>query len=358
MILKKHRSSVAAVLLTSLLVFFIFGMFFAAGFITSTTDPEKRSLCLFLTVITFIATIILPAMSIIRIDITDSEVKFYRYGINYQNIPLENHSFSAYTHTTTINFVYEITRRKLRVSGPAGVQDYACPGFTKKGYDYLVSDIQDISRRTVAAQIARANAENSPEASANSPVIPSLPIGGTHHIFPKEAILKQIRGTYLSIAIIFGAIDLFFLLKCGFVLLDKSTFSVTLASSIFACGALLVGLIIALIILRVAYVSNCCRFPTDIRITGNSIQIDDNFWFGSEISEILMSPPVIIFTGTASPGTRMRELVIIANKKRIRYHLGYISQANSEMYYAEYADLFTSVGAFWSAFGGNIIIIN
>lgn len=105
-----------------------------------------------------ISVFVLPAVAIIvffllwvKIEITERDIRFYRFGRTYMIVPFANHTFQHFSFFGNNNQQTDISNKYLRVISPNGrIKNIRCYAITQKKFDEFISEVLSLSEKKTA----------------------------------------------------------------------------------------------------------------------------------------------------------------------------------------------------------------
>ncbi len=306
-------------------------------------------------VLVSIAFFILPSLAIIaffllwvKIEITDRDVRFYRFGSAFMIIPFANHTFQRFSYLEAVNRLTDISHQYLRVIFPNGrLKDIHYYAIAQNKFDGFISEVISLSEKmkavdgyyNIETEVVRSTQDR--YAASGENLESELPIGGVSYIFPKKVLLKILFKKYLICSFI--VVIAICLITDGVAssLLENVPLSDKLLYALMAPAGILLLIIIGLVcLIWLSYQKKSRSVPETIRITANSINIDDKTIPLREIMQIRM--PII---------GNSRVLIIETIDKTKKYFLGPCTTKRNTFSYREYSALFRSIDAFMRQVG-------
>lgn len=345
----EYKSKISRYILTSILVGLPVEIFLGLLFFS-----DKRTLLLGLAV----CIIVIPAFFIAYIAsnyysvrVTDDDIRFFKHGKQYLVVPFENNEFTSYTYTDTFLSIPTSVKKYLRVMYSSGQSvDYLCWGFTKETFEKLISEVVSISkdkeRRSLSEKVKAPMGE---KVSSNEKVLTDEldsndeQFVGESFIFPKKELRKWVFNRHLKKFIMGVVVSIFATLYIAMFFplfvsdpVQLQTMEIWSAAILIACIGIATFLYIARCIIQVK------RIPKSIRITNDSIIIDDRTFLLSRIQRINMSLKRFFVPKKSS----YRKLNIIESGHQYKYLLGHVEAGNKLVHYYDYGNLCFAFYAF------------
>ncbi|MDD4095264.1 MAG: hypothetical protein PHP22_03365 [Oscillospiraceae bacterium] len=331
------------------------------GMLTSARTESSRSGLI-------VAALIFPLFMVpvvlffrIKIQITDEEIRFSRFGITYRRIPIGNNSFSGYVQRINYQMVIPVHYRYLQVIYSDGrVKNYQCFGFSKKTYERLIGETQILGGSRQSASLADLvlplqSTEDS--GAVSDPSSGELPFGGVQLVFPKEMFVKLLIKNFVISAVWTAILVIFFAVGLAYSFLSNVRMSDKLLYALSAPAGILLAVIAVIIFLMwLFYRKRIRKVPETIRITDNAIRIDDRTFSPGEIRQIKMTPERYLVYNNYNQ-RNYRKLRIETTGQTYEYILGHVAALKNCYYYPEYGALQRSVDALLQQVGKKAIMI-
>lgn len=363
MIKSTFKSSIWKNVLTAL-PFLLFAEFALIGILSSPLPESTRSALIAVALLFPLLMVPVVLFFRIKIQITDEEICFSRFGIPYHRIPIENNVFSGYIQRITYQLIIPINYRYLRVVSPNGrMKNYQCFGFTKTTYERLIGEVQSLgamaamSRNTAFVDPAPSLGEARDPGTTAEALDPTLPFGGVQLTFPKEMFLKLLFKNFIISAL--SAAFLILVCAGGFAwaILQDVKMSERLLYALSApAGILLLIIAVVVFLMWLFYRKRTRKVPETIRITDTAIRIDDRVFSLGEIRRIKMTPERYLVYNNYNMKS-YRKFRIETTGQSGEYILGHTSAFRNCYLYPEYGRLHTSVDAFLRQVGKTAVMI-
>ncbi|MDD4097108.1 MAG: hypothetical protein PHP22_12810 [Oscillospiraceae bacterium] len=336
----------------SLLVFLILETYLAFLLTKVTKSSDLLIVILLMIFLPPIVSAFLFFGSKFRVEVTNEDVRIYRFGLKTITIPFADHYFAPFYQKWTIQYVIPVTYRFIRVTYPEGtVRDIQCSGLTEANFTAMMSEIITVSEKFHEEQ--RSLDSNAPAALVEGPEGPELPFGGIRFNFPKEQWKKKLNSDFLTKSVIFVLVcSVFFIAIIAAVISRKPMSGELLWGISIAAGFCLILYAVVIMSFRKKYSKTIRMIPGIIRIENLAIQIDDQKFAVSEIQRLHMSPET--FASVSGMPLGLRKMKIETSGRNCDYILGHFYMSKSTILYQDYGELLAAVNVFLKQAGKEI----
>lgn len=346
----------------SILPFILFVEFALIGILASPFPESTRSALIAVALLFPLLMVPVVLFFRIKIEITDEEIRFSRFGTVYRRLPIKTNAFSAYVQRVTYQFIIPINYRYLRIVDSKGrIKNYQCFGFSKTTYERLIGEVQTLEamKRSTALNSYSSNpTEAGPSGATGGNLEPELPFGGVQLTFPKEMFVKLLFKNFILSALLTAVVMIACALAFAYGLLSNVPMSGKLLNALSApAGILLLIIAVVVFLMWLFYRRKAQKVPETIRITDTAIRIDDRVFSLGEISGIKMTPDKYLVMNNYYNLRNYRKLRIETTGKSHEYILGHISDIKRCYSYPEYSALRRSVDAFLHQVGKAVVMI-
>lgn len=352
MVVSTYRSSAANNILS---VIAFLGIFELVSFFVIQVATSRNAIIVGLV----LAFIVSPALAVfiqlmrhLKIELTDTEIRFLRMGRPFRVIPFANHHFTSYIHTIRYQYVIPVEYRYLRVLYPDGTtKDHYCSSFSKNTYHRFISEILQLSGQYVKA-LPSGDVQDLPAANE----APELPFGGAQYSFPKEALRKTLHSEFLRNTILLS----FTILLIPAAILTPIVMGIPSMNHTRTIGlfAIISAVVLATIVfsMRLSYAKKISIIPETIRITENSIKIDEQIFHLSQIYRVEMTP-LVTFPNPNAVRTLLRKMTITGTEGRKEYLLGHYARIKKCVEFKDYGALVFSINAMLRNAGKAVVFL-
>lgn len=339
-------------LMVSLPVFIILEIWFAFVLSKAKYSGDRLIMILLMIFIPPILSAFIFFANKLRVEVTDEDVRIYRFGMKTKIIPFAGHYFAPYFQKWTIQFVIPVTYRFLRVTYPEGtVKDFQCSGLTADSFDSLIYEIINASEKVHEER--KALDPKAPAALVEGPDGPALPFSGIRFNIPKEQWRKKLFSDFLAKSIVAILVcSVFFLVIIAAVTTRRPVSDELLKNILIATGFCLILFAAIVLSFRKKYLKTVRMIPGLIRIEALAIQIDDQKFSASEIQRLHMSPAT--FASVSGMPLGLRKMRIEATGRNCEYTLGHFYMSKSTLLYQDYGTLLDAVNVFLKQTGKEI----
>ncbi|MDD4096762.1 MAG: hypothetical protein PHP22_11050 [Oscillospiraceae bacterium] len=326
------------------------------GVIATTRQSDQQSIAI------VVAAVVIPVISIlctlffmITIRVSNRDVQFFRFGRSYRTLPFEKYTFSEYVYKLTINSIFPISIRNLRVTNSTGViHDYLCYGFSVKTFDSLLDEITERNdyfwsvsgdRRDPAGLDSEFESFENNEIESYNPAFRINVFS-----FPRDTLHKILVQHFIAAAVLSVLLIPILALVVGCVFLWDAIWTYELFYSLIAPGGVvLIIIIIAVFFQWLLFRKRSKQIPRTIRITDNTLQIDDRVFSIGDIHIIKMTPVNYV------EHRAYRKLRIESAGQSIEYILGHIGNQRGFFRYPQYESLYTAIDDLMLKAGKNVV---
>ncbi|MBN1775874.1 MAG: hypothetical protein JW817_05355 [Clostridiales bacterium] len=283
----------------------------------------------------------------IKTEITDRDVRLYRFNRNYMTIPYANHRLNTRTHRIVVEFVIPIENFFMKVTYPNGTTlDIHLHCFSRETFDKFAGDLRTTIERT-----------NDPDRDGSISGVPEatyvrkdgyaeygegdLPIGGVQYTFPKNDYLKLMHHNLIAHSLQAIFLILFLAGFLALIFLSGVPMSETLLYALSAPALIALAIMAGIIlILWLVYRKRTRNVPETIRITDSVIRVDDDRFSIGDIRQIKMD-----IIGD------LRYLKIDSADRSKNYCLAHRLAGRNMLCYLDYSALYRSLDIFMRQVG-------
>jgi len=339
-------------LMISLTVFILLEIWFAFLLTKARYSQDSLVLILLMIFIPPLISVFLFFANKFKVEVTDADVRIYRFGMKTTIIPFADHYFAPFYQKWTIQFVIPVTYRFLRVTYPEGtVRDFQCGGIAAADFDSMIYEIIEASEKVHEER--KALDPNAPAALVEGPDGPELPFSGIHFNFPKEQWRKKMFSDFLVKSVVFVLVcSVFFFAIIAAVTAQIPMSAGLLRGILIATGFFLIPIAAILLSFRKTYLKTLQRIPEFIRIEALAIQIGEQKFSASDIIRLHMSP--VTFASVSGMPLGLRKMRIETAGRKFEYTLGHFYMSKSNLFYQDYGSLLDAVNVFLKQAGKEI----
>jgi hypothetical protein len=344
---RTYSASIPKVLFTVISIFLIVEVSPVLLYLSAQSVLSKRIFgALSFAILPLLAVLSFLAFNI-KIEITEQDIRFYRFNRNYRTIPFAKHRIHTHVHTIKIQYAIPLDLLYLKVIYPDGMAaDIKLHLFSRKSFHRLDTEIRTIIERTKDSD------RNGSDKDFPKPDVvrkdehaefggSDLPFGGVLYTFPKKEYLKLMRH---NLIVNFYQTVFLILFLAGFsalIFLSGVPMSARLLYALSAPALIALAILAGIfLILWLVYRKRTRNVPEKIRITENFIQIDDDRFSLSKIRQIKLD----------NVG-ELRYLNIDSSDRSKNYCLAHNISGRKVLCYLEYSALYRSLDAFMRQVG-------